>query len=459
MNVTGGPCVVVESAAAASLGRLPPMRRLLAGVSGGADSTAMLAVLAKLRERYGFELICCHVNHGIRPVSECAADQAFVESLCVRLSVACSILPIPAGAIQDFARAHGTGIEDAARRFRHELLEAEAVGRNADGIALAHTQDDQLETVLMRLLKGSGPAGLAGIRERRGLVIHPFLALARHQILDYLESRGLPFRVDPSNADTVFLRNRIRAALVPVLDNAFDGWRKGLLRTRGVQEAVTGFLAAEAEARIPWHGSEDLPPRLETDARLFFSMPRELRVEALFRAYDQLVASIDRTGEPSCDPLPVAVRSPSRSTLEAFAAGDTASCDLGLVRVQRSDERVTVLLTLEVRSVSGYAVMVDGFCDGSAPGFRFRVSSIDTDDSVGAQLPLTVRSLCVGDGARMRTEIGYRGPSSQVVGLVEDREGLRALVLRDDPHGYILKGTAAIRDPGAPLPVAFFSIV
>jgi tRNA(Ile)-lysidine synthetase-like protein len=147
-----------------ALGLLPGDARLLAAVSGGADSTAMLAACAAVRGKAfcaSGGLRVAHVDHGLRPIEECAGDAEAVRALCDRLGVGCTVTAVGRGKIEAWAREKGSGIEAAARHFRYEALRREAERVNADYVLVAHTQDDALETALMRVLRGSGPRGLA----------------------------------------------------------------------------------------------------------------------------------------------------------------------------------------------------------------------------------------------------------------------------------------------------------
>ncbi|MDR0496482.1 MAG: tRNA lysidine(34) synthetase TilS, partial [Treponema sp.] len=224
----------------------------LAAVSGGADSTAMLAGLAVLREKAAFSLHCVHVEHGIRPASENQGDAQAVETLCEKLNVPCRVISIPPGKIASYAAKGGPGIEGAARFFRHKALRAEARRVNADLILTAHTCDDLLETILMRVLRGSGPAGLSPMPRMRGCLLRPLLELTRKDVLEYLEKKDILYRTDSTNADIMYLRNRIRLKLIPVLDDFFPSWRNSLLALAETQALTADFLSSEVRKSLTW---------------------------------------------------------------------------------------------------------------------------------------------------------------------------------------------------------------
>lgn len=286
-----------EAVAASSLEQWPAGTVFLAAVSGGADSTAMLAALTAVerkekREKKEKKLHCLHIDHGIRSLEETRGDAQAVRDLCKTLRIPCRIISIPAGKIAETARASGLGIEGTARIFRHRALNREARRIGAARILVAHTRDDLLETVLMRLLRGSGPAGLAAMPRERGQVLRPLLTLNRSDVIAYLKTRGIPFRTDSTNEDIHYLRNRIRHKLVPCLDDFFPYWRKTVFAMAETQRLTAEFLSAEAQRQVLWEEREDREGiSLRTSEASFFSQPPLIREEALFQAADRLGAA------------------------------------------------------------------------------------------------------------------------------------------------------------------------
>ena len=147
------------------------------------------------------------MEHGIRPRTS-EADMAFVQALCCRLGIPCYVerADVPA-----YAKAHGIGLEDAARTLRYAFLDQTARRIAADYIALAHHAQDQAETVLMHAARGSDMRGLCAMRYRRGNIIRPLLDWKPQDLRAYLEANGQPWREDETNGDLVYTRNRIRA--------------------------------------------------------------------------------------------------------------------------------------------------------------------------------------------------------------------------------------------------------
>ena len=219
---------------------------LVVGLSGGADSVALLDALTSLRRRRGFRVVAAHLDHGLREGS--ADDAAFCAELCQRLDV-----PLRAGRADVRARAarERGGLEQAARRERYAFLRRVEEEEAAVAVAVAHTRDDQAETLLLRLLRGAGATGLAGMRPRNGDVVRPLLAVSRQEVLAHLRERGLAWREDPSNADTAHRRNRVRHELIPYLEERFNpGIRAALARTASVLADEAAYVRAEAEALL-----------------------------------------------------------------------------------------------------------------------------------------------------------------------------------------------------------------
>ena len=192
---------------------LSPGERIVVAVSGGPDSTALLHVLHRLSPARNISLHVAHVHHGLRG-KEADEDAAFVEKTASEIDLPHETLRVD---VRTRARRDRSSLAVAARAARYEALEAARARCGASCVATAHTMDDQAETVLMRLIRGTGPAGLAGIPPRRGTIIRPILSVRRASLAAYLDAREIPFRIDSSNADLRQARNRIRRELLPLL--------------------------------------------------------------------------------------------------------------------------------------------------------------------------------------------------------------------------------------------------
>ena len=244
---------------------------VLAAVSGGPDSVALLDVLCALRVTLGLSLACAHVHHGLRP--EADGDAEFVERLADRLDV-----PFHLERAMVRRAPPWEGLQAEARRARYAALAVRASALNATRIATGHTADDQAETVLMRLLEGAGPRGLAGIAPARGAFIRPLLETPRDDILAHLRSRGLGWVEDATNRDRRFLRNRVRHEVVPFLGDVFGARAvESLCRSAALTLALITALDRQAETELR---------RLATRSSCGFVFP----VVALERLPEELAA-------------------------------------------------------------------------------------------------------------------------------------------------------------------------
>ncbi len=192
--------------------------KILIAYSGGADSTGLLHLLLELRPEWSFELFLSHFNHKLRQSAE--EDERFVKSVASSLS-----LPIFIGSkdVQSYARSKRMNVEEAARELRYDFLKRTALEVGAEKIATGHTMTDQAETFLMRLLRGSGLRGLRGIFPAfEGKIVRPLIQVEREEVEAYLKEKGLEFRVDETNLDRRFFRNRVRLDLLPYIKKDFE---------------------------------------------------------------------------------------------------------------------------------------------------------------------------------------------------------------------------------------------
>ena len=197
---------------------LPAGARVAVACSGGADSIALLRLLATLREPLGIVVLAAHLNHGLRG-AESDGDEAFVEKTAQGLGVAFVSERVD---VRKASERNGWNLEDAGRRARRAFFERLAGSGRVNLVAVAHTADDQAETVLAQMIRGTGPTGLAGIFPASGHVVRPLLEFRREELRTYLRGIGQQWREDSSNADTTRLRARIRAKLVPQLRDEYS---------------------------------------------------------------------------------------------------------------------------------------------------------------------------------------------------------------------------------------------
>ena len=192
---------------------IQPGMKVLAAVSGGADSICLLLALAAYRKQKDFSLYVIHVEHGLRG-EESLADAQYVEDLCTQLTVPFYLEPVDA---MRAATERHQSVEEAARELRYEAFHRVARQIGADRIAVAHNENDQAETMLWNLVRGSGLTGLGGIRPVRGKIIRPLLFLGRQEIEQILTEQGMVWRTDRTNLSCDYTRNRIRLQILPMI--------------------------------------------------------------------------------------------------------------------------------------------------------------------------------------------------------------------------------------------------
>jgi tRNA(Ile)-lysidine synthase len=255
---------------------------VVAAVSGGSDSVALLWLLLDLADYGGFTVqAIAHFNHALR--SEAAADESFCRDLAQRAAVP---YLTEAADVRRFATLERLSIEDAARRLRYDFLERAAAGCGAGHIAVGHTQDDQAETYLLKLIRGAGTTGLGSIYPRRGSVVRPLLDVTRADLRAYLMSRGEAWVEDATNADLENPRNRIRHAVLPELDRAYGAsTRPAIARAASLARDDSQWLDELSRNRMEQLAVHDRDKsgrkRVQIDARQLAAEPLPVRRRVL----------------------------------------------------------------------------------------------------------------------------------------------------------------------------------
>jgi tRNA(Ile)-lysidine synthase len=314
---------------------------VVVAVSGGADSVALLRAVAALKTDGSGRLCAAHFNHKLRPDAD--EDQRFVADLCNHLGLSCEIGDCRDGKL---LTASGDGIELAARRSRYDFLKHAAGRLGARFVLAAHTADDQAETILHRVVRGTGVSGLGGMSRCRRLghatLLRPLLGVRRAELREYLRDIGQAFREDPSNADRRFTRNRIRHELLPLLERHYNsGVAEALLRlgnlAADVQKVIENQVNLLAQKAVKLENGA----AVEIDCSALSGQPRHLVRELLmlvwrgqswplqamgFDEWDQLAQMILTDGEPLLpSPLPgegPGVRACGKFSLPAPASGE-----------------------------------------------------------------------------------------------------------------------------------------
>jgi tRNA(Ile)-lysidine synthase len=269
-----------------------PDTRVLAAVSGGSDSVALVHILRALADAGELRLVgVAHFNHRLRPSA--GEEELFAAGVARQLG-----LPFIADGedVSARARRQRRSVEDAARTARHEFFERARIASDADVVALGHTRDDQAETVLLRLTRGAGPRGLAGMHPKNGPIVRPLLGCRRQELRAWLLEQSQPFVEDESNEDVSIPRNRVRAELMPLLEARFNPRIVDVLADQAAlaretwawMEAMASDLDARSVRRTT---APDAAAVCEIDVTVLRDAPLALRRALLWRVMQQVAGN------------------------------------------------------------------------------------------------------------------------------------------------------------------------
>ena len=385
---------------------LQPGQSVLVAVSGGPDSVALLSVLHNLAAAWKLSLNVVHCNYGLRGV-ESDEDAWFVAALCRRLTVPCFVRPLHA---REREAGASSSLQARARELRYRLFRDLATELHAHRVALGHTADDQAETVLLRMLRGAGLRGLAGmphIRER--LFVRPLLGATRDEILSYLRAAGLSYRTDSSNAKSLYLRNRIRQELLPVLDSLAPAATRLLARQADILRAddqLLDRLAARCLRRVTQRGDAT---SLVLDRAAFRRQPTALQSRMLRLAIQALAAT--SAGLRSDQLLAILTSLATKRSGRVWEVGPVmVRADQGTLEIMLRSERALPSVP-EIGSSRGAPVW-------------------DSEEVTLQSFPVTASWLPTGEVIRVRSVTPARGlallkhPSAAAALLDADRLGL-----------------------------------
>jgi tRNA(Ile)-lysidine synthase len=397
---------------------LQPGQTALVAVSGGPDSVALLSILNGLAPAWNLSLTVVHCNYGLRG-AESDGDASFVTALCRRLNLPCLVKSIT---INRHESGASSSIQARAREARYRLFRELAAELGAARVALGHTADDQAETVLLRMLRGAGLRGLAGmphIRER--LFVRPLLTVARQEILSYLEAVGLPYRTDSSNAKPIYLRNRVRHELLPVMQSMAPAVIRMLASQADIlrdDDRVLDALAARRLTRII--RGRDVAT-LILDRRALLTQPAALQRRMLRKAI--------QTVSPSAG----ATRSDVLMSLLASLASPRSGGTWTTGPVTVASEQHHVRLT---------AAFLPHLVAGAVAASQCTDSGSSTGDVTISSLPSIVCWPPTGDLLRIRTVtrkqgMAFLGKTSSAVALFDGEQLSLPLKIRAWRHGDV----------------------
>ncbi|MBI5634031.1 MAG: tRNA lysidine(34) synthetase TilS [Nitrospirae bacterium] len=300
---------------------------LLVGFSGGPDSTCLLCLLHVLKEKYQLQIHALYINHNLRPV-EVPAEIAFCRKFCEGLGIPIMVESVD---VISYAKERGMNRQEAARELRYQVFARVAAEIRADKVAVAHNADDQAETLLMRLVRGAGPAGLSGIPVKRGNIIRPLLQAGRNEIERFLAVRDIIPVMDSSNLKEDYFRNMVRVRLMPMLKQANPKLLQSLGHTMEIlreEERYFGILVTKNLMKLI---SRKSPKRIE----LFLSPMEAMEIVILRRVLRRAISETE------------GLRGISFQHIEDIIA---------LIKKGKSGDRL--LLPRGLRVIKGYSLLV-----------------------------------------------------------------------------------------------------
>ncbi|HEU5350678.1 MAG TPA: tRNA lysidine(34) synthetase TilS [Terracidiphilus sp.] len=399
---------------------LRPGLRLAVGLSGGADSVALLRALAEVGRELGLVLHAAHLHHGLRG-AEADADLAFCRDLAAQLNIPFHHARVDTAAEARPNPAHGKpaeSLEEAARRLRYSWFQQLLSKIPLDAVATAHTLDDQAETVLAKILRGAWTEGLSGIHPKLespegGPILRPLLAVTRAQIEDYLRVLDQPWRTDSSNADAAFTRNRIRHQLLPALDTFNPRLREHLAQMALLARDEESFWQSELERLAPQllltgrpvrgggrAASPGLDAELALDITRLVALPSAVQRRLLRHAAAQLGHQPDFTATESLRALALSGRAGQKLPLAGGLLAERTHRELRLSRAVDSAAGIH-----SSALVTNYVVPIPGQVEAPAFQLALRIESESVHAPAG---PALLRPWKPGDRVRLRHSSGPR---------------------------------------------------
>ncbi len=413
--------------------------KILVAYSGGPDSSVLLWILNDIRKSIAYGLHVIYIDHGIRSETVMKDECSRIKKNIYELGLPVHIKHIAPGKIVSESKITGRSIEDLAREYRYMQIEETKKEISASHVALGHTLDDQFETIIMRFFQGSGIHGLTGISEKREYFIRPLINVEKRNIMEYINSNSIPYVVDKTNLDTIYLRNKIRLKLIPVIEEIFPGYRKSLSTFSRKMDSIRSLLTLNSPALEvqltkegdTWFSSGD-----------FFSKPEYQQVETLYKSWNMW------ENRPF-DRLPYRFISAAldyKPVLGSNILIQGYTCKLLHHKEKIIWKRVVVLSSKK----SYLKVMVEGDQE-IFPGFSLHIEELNEfpEDTVwfsreNLKNPVIIRSRITGDGIHLAegfkpikklfSDWGVLPEDRWKIPVIEDRSGIIAVLGK--PFGF-----------------------
>jgi tRNA(Ile)-lysidine synthase len=378
--------------------------RVLLAVSGGPDSVALLHVAFTLMSSFPMDCAVVHLEHGLRG-RDSVKDRIFVEGLARELGLRF----FSKSADVRSEKRKGESLEEAARRVRLDFFREVLDVGGFDKVATGHTADDNVETIVFRLLTGTGPAGFSGILPKCRSLVHPLLCATRSEILRFLEERGLDYRIDKSNLDSSIARNRIRLQVLPPFEQMNTRYREHVLNLAGVVREDELFLAALARDALGEVLVESSPLRVRIDCAKLSRQAAPIRRRVLIEAARSLSEGDDPMGKSHLTFREV------ESLLRIEPGGNRLLISTSRLRVRKEYGCLVFEKRVVGEAGSGYLYTVESVGEplaieeiGKKVLFEIRekVSTYDADrmylDFEKLTLPIEIRTRRKGDRIRFK---------------------------------------------------------
>jgi tRNA(Ile)-lysidine synthase len=382
---------------------LRPGLRLAVGLSGGADSVALLRALAEQRRELGLVLHAAHLHHGLRG-EEADGDLAFARALAAKLGLPFHETRVDAGLT---AKENSETIEEAARRLRYGWFRQLMASGEVEAVATAHTRDDQAETVLAKFLRGAWTEGLSGIHPviefPEGRILRPLLSTTRAEVEAYLSALGQGWREDSSNRHLTFTRNRIRHDLLPLLEGWNPQLREHLAQMATLAHDEEAWWTAELARLRPQILMHGLPVRgggrkaagdgLAVEVSRLASLPTALQRRLLRSAVDQLGTAVDFSSTEALRNLALTGRAGQKLQLAQGLRAERTARELRLVILPVGEGAAEV--------VPEYTIAIPGEVAATAFGMRLQIELTKSERPTKVQFA-TLRNWRPGDRVRLR---------------------------------------------------------
>ncbi len=270
--------------------------KVLLGVSGGPDSITMLYILNELSKKLDFEIFVSHINHGIR--KEAIDDEKYVETWCEKLNIPFFVLH---SKVEELAKTEKLGVEETGRKVRYEFFDKIAKKIGANKIAVAHNKNDNSETIIMNILRGSGSKGLCGIEAKQGNIIRPMIELERSEIEKFCEEKNLNPRIDKTNFENEYTRNKIRNIVIPYIKEEFNpNIVNSLERLAEIMREQEEYIQEETEKQYKnvviseIKNDKDVYNIIVLDLKRFNKLPKIIEKKIILKAIYKLFGTVKR---------------------------------------------------------------------------------------------------------------------------------------------------------------------